>query len=342
MATNVSEKKAKRKLFKGNKPNGSTPLRGKKSRVSQMTKLKRTEYWKGMIGKIVAYAILLAFSYIFLYPLLSMFSMSFMSQADLINPDVNWIPRNFSLNNFKVAGQVLTMPQSMINSVWVSVLFALAQTVVSTLTGYAFAKFKFPGRGFLFVMLLLSFIIPVPLVTIPRVMVFTTLQDLTSIQMIGTIIPQFFFSILGQGVNSAILILICYNFFNGIPPALDEAASIDGANSRQIFWHITIKLSVSTIVTAFLFAFVWNWNETYSTSTFIRTGVDLLPQRLGIFESVFAQRGAELSTDGGGEARVNEAYKMAGTLISITPLLILYFFTQRLFIEGIENVGIKG
>lgn len=340
MSSNVSSKKLKNRLNKDNKSDGSS--RSDQVRNRQMSKMKRGEYWQGLVGKTIAYTILLAFSYIFLYPLLSMFSMAFMSQADLINPDVNWIPRNFSLENFRIASQVLTMPQSMINSIWVSGLFALAQTVVSTLTGFAFARYKFPLKGFLFVMLLLSFIIPVPLVTIPRVMVFTTLQDLTNIQLIGTIIPQFFFAIFGQGVNSAILILICYNFFKGIPIALDEAASIDGANPRQIFWHITIKLSVATIVTVFLFAFVWNWNETYSTSTFIRTGVDLLPQRLGIFESVFAQRGAELSTDGGGEARVNEAYKMAGTLISIAPLLILYFFTQRLFIEGIENVGIKG
>lgn len=310
-------------------------------RRRQAAKLQTGSHWTGVLAKVTAYAILIAFSYIFLYPLLSMLSMSVMSQQDLINPEVDWIPRTFTLHNFRVAAQVLLMPRAMINSFLVSGLFAVAQTLVSTLTGFAFARYSFPGKRILFVLLLLSFIIPVPLVVIPRVMVFTTLQSLTGLQFIGTVIPQFLFALLGQGVNSAILILICYNFFKNIPISLDEAASIDGASPKQVFWHITIKLSFTIIVTIFLFAFVWNWNETYMTSTFIRAGVNLLPQRLGIFDSVFAQRGAELAADGGGEARVNEAYKMAGTLISIAPLLILYFFTQRQFIEGIENTGIK-
>jgi multiple sugar transport system permease protein len=98
-------------------------------------------------------------------------------------------------------------------------------------------------------------------------MVAFTMQDSLGIQMIGTIWPQTLMAFTGQGVFSAILILIFYNFTRMIPPALDEAAAIDGANAFQTFYHIILKLSVTTILVVFLFAFVWNWNETQITTT---------------------------------------------------------------------------
>lgn len=297
---------------------------------------------KQIISKICVYALLIAFSYIFLYPLLKMLTMSFMGTKDLIDPEVSWIPFHPTFSNIRIAAQVLLMPESLLYSFLISSLLAVSQTLVSSLTGFAFARYEFPLKKLLFVCIILSFIVPIPLVVIPRVMIFTTLQNTLGIQFIGTIIPQLLFALLGQGVNSAILILIFFNFFRNIPKALYEAASIDGAVQRQIFWHITIKLSLTIIITVFLFAFVWNWNETYQTGTFLRDSVPLVPQRLGIFDSVFSQRGADLSPGpGGGQAKVNEAMKMAGTMLSILPHLILYFFTQRMFIEGIENTGIK-
>lgn len=304
-------------------------------------KYRNPSHWGQLLAKLATYLILISISYVFLYPLLNMLSMAFMSTADLINPEVDWIPQSPTLHNFSVASTVLQMPSAMINSFVVSGVFALAQTVVTTLTAFSFARYKFPFKNLLFTLMLLSFVIPAPVVLIPRLMIFTTAQSATGMQLIGTPIPQFLMALLGQGVYSAILILICYNFFKNIPLSLDEAAKIDGANPRQVFWHITIKISVSIILTVFLFSFVWNWNETQATSTFMRTGVDLLPRRLLIFDDIFSQRGADLQGQDGGQAMVNEAYKMAGTLISIAPLLVLYFFTQRQFIEGIENTGIK-
>ena len=304
-------------------------------------KLQLSSHWTSVAAKVMTYLILISISYVFLYPLLNMISMSFMSTSDLINPEVDWIPQHPTIHNFRVASMVLLLPKTLINSTLVSGLFALAQTLVSTLTAFAFARYKFPLKNIFFAFMLLSFIIPLPVVLIPRLMIFTTIQNSAGIQLIGTAIPQFVMAALGQGVYSAILILICYNFFKNIPLSLDEAAKIDGASPKQVFWHITIKLSMTIIITVFLFSFVWNWNETQVTATFMRTGIDLLPQRLMNFDSVFSQRGADLPGPGGGEARINEAYKMAGTLISILPLLVLYFFTQRQFIEGIENTGIK-
>jgi len=159
--------------------------------------------------------------------------------------------------------------------------------------------------------------------------------------LIGTPIPQIVMALLGQGVNSTILILIFYNFFNLIPYSLDEAAMIDGASSIQVFIQIVMKISASTVLVVFLFSFVWNWNETYITATLMgKSGIQLLPAKLNMFDSAFqtyANAGRNSAV-----FRINEAYKMSATLISITPLLILYAFVQRQFIQGIENTGITG
>lgn len=294
----------------------------------------------GIGSRIVTYTILISISYIFFYPLLKMISMSIMSPNDIINPEVDWIPEKISFANFKAAWYVLEMPKTLLNSIWYSGTLALFQTIVSALTGFAFARYQFKLKKFWFSMVLISFIIPLPIVLIPRIIIFTSIQSSTGIQLIGTIFPQLFMALFGQGINSAILILIFYNFFRLIPTSLDEAAHIDGATALEVFWHIILKLSVPTIVTVFLFSFVWNWNETYITNTFVRGAIKLLPIQLSSFDSVFGDLAPKIP----GQAnvnKINEAYKMAATLISIIPLLITYAFAQRQFIAGIENTGFK-
>lgn len=298
---------------------------------------------KDWLVKLAIFIILLTVSYQFLYPFIRMLSLSMMSSQDIINPSVEWVPRNISFQNIIVAANVLRMPTPLINSLWYSGLLALCQTVVSAFTGYAFARLEFKFKNFWFMMMLVSFIIPVPVVLIPRVMMFVSAQDLLQIQLIGTPIPQIIMSLLGQGVYSSILILIFHSFLKNIPAVLDEAAAIDGANPFQIFYHVAIRLSMSTVLVVFLFSLVWNWNETYITSTFLRGKIQLLPSSLSLFESQFtsmASAGALAIRTG--EARINEAYKMSATLISILPLMAMYAFVQRKFIEGIENTGITG
>ena len=123
-----------------------------------------------------------------------------------------------------------------------------------------------------------------------------------------------------------------------VPRVLDEAAEIDGATAWRVFWSIVVRISGSTILVVFLFSFVWNWNETYITSTLLRGNLSLLPAKLDMFNSEFESATSAV----GGAFRLNEAYKMSATLISISPLVLLYVFVQRKFIQGIENTGITG
>ena len=290
--------------------------------------------------KICIYFVLICISFVYMQPILKMISMTFMSTKDIIDPSVEWLPKNLSLNNLIVAGTVLDLKSTLINSIWFSALLAVAQTLVSALTGFALSRYDFKFKKVWLVMIILAFIIPVPLLMIPRLMMFISTQSALGISLIGTPIPQIVMALFGQGVNSTILILIFYNFFNLIPYSLDEAAMIDGANPRQVFVQIAMKLSASTVLVVFLFSFVWNWNETYVTGTLVRNSIELLPAKLNMFDSAFQTYAS--SGRGSTQFRINEAYKMSATLISITPLLILYAFVQKRFIQGIENTGITG
>ncbi|MHB8127725.1 MAG: carbohydrate ABC transporter permease [Mobilitalea sp.] len=290
--------------------------------------------------KLCIYFVLICISFIYLEPIFRMISMAFMSSKDVIDPSVEWLPKTPSLNNISVAGMVLDLKKTLVNSIWFSALLATGQTFVSALTGFALSRYNFKFKKFWLVMIIMAFIIPVPLLMIPRLMIFISAQNILGFNLIGTPLPQIFMSLFGQGVNSTILVLIFYNFFNLIPYSLDEAAMIDGASPRQVFMQIAMKISASTVLVVFLFSFVWNWNETYVTGTLVRNSIQLLPAKLNMFDSAF-QTYAN-SGRGNAEFRINEAYKMSATLISILPLLILYGFVQKRFIQGIENTGITG
>lgn len=296
------------------------------------------KWWRNLIVKIAIYFVLICVGFVYLEPIFEIIAKTFMSTEDIIDPSVTWVPKNFSLNNLKVASQVMKVGTTLRNTILWSAGLALAQTVVSALTGYALSRYEFKFKNFWMVMIILAFIIPTPVTMIPRLMMFVSVQDATSIQLIGTAIPQASMAVLGQGIYSTILILIFYTAFNMIPRVLDEAAQIDGASSMKIFWFIVVKMSATTILVVFLFSFVWNWNETYITGTLLRNNIELLPTKLNMFNNEFSS----MVSAQGGAFRLNKAYKMAATLISISPLLLLYVFVQKQFIQGIENTGITG
>lgn len=306
-----------------------------KNRVKEKHDFK---WWRNFIVKGAIYFVLICVGFVYLEPIFEIIAKTFMSAEDIIDPSVNWLPKNLSLNNLKVASNVLKVGPTLRNTILWSGGMALAQTLVSALTGFALSRYDFKFKRFWFVMIILAFIIPTPVTMVPRLMMFVTVQEATAIQLIGTALPQSLMALLGQGVYSTVLILVFYTAFNMIPRVLDEAAQIDGASAIKVFWFVVVKMSATTILVVFLFSFVWNWNETYITGTLMRGSIELLPAKLNMFNSEFDS----LVSAQGGAFKLNEAYKMAATLISISPLLLLYVFVQKQFIQGIENTGITG
>lgn len=306
------------------------------------TKLRKWFKWKKWhrFLRLCIYFVLICVSFVYLEPLFRMVSMAFMSGEDIIDPSVEWLPKTLSVKNIQVASSVLNVGRTLLNSIWFSGLLAAAQTLVSAFTGFALSRYRFRFRNLIMVLIIFSCIIPVPQLMIPRLMMFIWGQDLLGVTLIGTPVPQLLMAALGQGVNSTILILIFYSFFNLVPKSLDEAAMIDGASPFRVFVEVAFRISATSVLVVFLFSFVWNWNETYSTGIFLRNQIELLPAKLNLFDSAFSRYAS--SAGGGGEIKINEAYKMSATLISIAPLVTLYAFVQKRFIQGIENTGITG
>ena len=146
--------------------------------------------------------------------------------------------------------------------------------------------------------------------------------------------------------NAPLFILIFYQFFIAIPASLEEAAEIDGARITTVFFKIAVPMAVPSIIVSLIFSMVWYWNETTLTALFLQTpGLDsnfiftTLPLELQNFTSSFEM----IFPDGAFTVtRVNEGVRMAGMIISILPMLVVYFILQRWFVEGVDRSGITG
>lgn len=294
-------------------------------------KLLGFKFTDGILFKTIVYFLLIIIGFVFIYPLLHMLSYSFQSLDDLLNPMVSKIPTSLYLQNYKDAFKTLDYFPTLGKSLLVTLLPAIIQTIIASLVGYGFAKFEFPFKKTLMAFLIATYIIPPQITMIPKYVLFNEMSILGT--MWSIIIPASF----GQGLNSAIFVLIFYQFYKMIPEVLDEAAEIDGANAFDRYFKIAVPLSVPTFITSFLFSFVWYWNETYISTLFLGEKFKTLQMKLANFISEYSSQFGD-----GAQAYANEAVRMAATLLIILPMLIVYFILQRWFIEGIDKAGITG
>ena len=285
----------------------------------------------GLIFKIVIYTLLISFSYIYLYPVLFMLVNSFMTVEDLINPGVKWIPTTLEFANYTKAFQVLEMPKAIFSTTFYVLKVSVAVTISSAIIGYGFAKFNFPGKHVLVALMLATFILPSQVTMVANVIMYNRLNIMST--QWAMILP----AILGQGLNAAIYILIFYQFFRTIPTVLMESAEVDGASQMRIFRKIAIPLALPSFLIVFLFSFVWYWNETFITSLYAGENITL-PLKLAAFRSSYET----LFPAGSAGSQLNEAILMAGNMLTILPLLVLYFVAQRYFVESIDRTGITG
>lgn len=300
----------------------------------------------GLIPKVVLYVMLISLCFVYVYPILYMGVTSLKSLTDLLDPSVRWLPHEISLSNYEQALEVMGFTEHLADTLLVTVVPAVCQTVSCALAGYAFARFRFKGRNILMVCVLLTFIVPFPVLMVPT---YTMYSDYGILRTIWTMILP---AITGQGLRAAIFILIYRATYEQIPYSLDEATRVDGASEVRVFFTIGVPLSVPAMITSFLFSFVWYWNETYSTSLFMGNAalgsaksISTLVMELAKFEESYI---AYLQKASGWAARnssaniQNEAITMAGTILTIAPLLIIYFCLQRYFTEAIDRSGITG
>ncbi|SEM51462.1 carbohydrate ABC transporter membrane protein 2, CUT1 family [Paenibacillus sp. cl141a] len=290
---------------------------------------------EGVVYKLAVYFLLSLIGFVYLYPLFYMITYSFMNTEDLINPLITYIPSGFYMDNFAKAAEVMDFLNTLWQNVLASFVPAIVQTVSAAVIGYGFARFRIPGKSVLFALVLATFIIPPQITMIPQFLMFKDLGLIGSI--FSYIIPAAF----GQGIKSGLFILIFYQFFRSIPKSLEEAAQIDGAGAYKIFAVICVPMAVPAFIISFLFSMVWYWNETLLAALYLGDKLTTLPLELQNF-AVTYQKVFPADPNAQTGRSLNEAINMAGTFLNIIPLLIVYFFTQRWFVESIERSGITG
>lgn len=288
----------------------------------------------GILTKIIIYSLLIGIGFVFLYPILFMIATSFLSPEDIINSTVKWIPSEFYIGNFVKSMEALKFWDGMLVTLKMAAIPAILQTITCAIVGYGFARFEFPLKKLWLLILVIAFLLPVQVTLVPKYIMFN------SYNMIGTALPSFVPALLGQGLKSSIFIFIYYQFFKSYPIVLDEAAEIDGANKMAIFFKIAIPMSIPAIVITFLFSFVWYWNETNLAGMFFGGEIQTLPMRLSVFTSLYEQ--LYPAVEGSTTNKINEALSMAGTLLSIIPLILTYIVLQKQFVESVDKTGLAG
>ncbi len=295
------------------------------------------------VGKLAAvYLLLISIGFVYLYPVLYMISKSFMNLNDLLDTSINWIPSQMYLDNYRQAFQSMDYWKTFRDSVVIAGLPTLINVVICAIVGYGFARYEFKGKKLCIGLLLFSFILP------PRATMMPTYVFYTDIGLINSIKAFIVPAILGQGLKSQIFILIFFNFFRQIPKVLIEAAKIDGAGHFKIFRKIALPSAAPAILVVFLFSIVWYWNESYLMQLYVVGAFtsnaggyhwSSLIVSLKNFENSY---NTARSVAGSGMVDINESIKMAGTMLSILPLLIMYLVLQKQFVESVDRTGITG
>ena len=242
-----------------------------------------------VIYKIFRLVLLVGISYIILYPFLTKILASFMSNTDFVDTTVKLIPKNATLDQWKFIILENKYFLALFNTARISVLCAFLQTLMCAIVGYGFAKFKFKGRTILFLCVVVTMLIPHDTLLLAMFMKFRYF-DIFGIlglflerpqlpNLINTEIPLYLLSLTGLAFKNGLYIFIFRQFYKGVPDELEEAAYIDGTGIFKTFFRIIIPLSIPMMTTVFMFAFSWQWTDTFYTAPpfFTTNGIHLLP-----------------------------------------------------------------
>ncbi len=287
---------------------------------------------------------LICICFVVLYPLLLKVFISFMSVTDLYDSSVVFLPKDWTIANWKLALETIDYVPTMIKSLGFTFLVAAFQIISSLFIGYGFGRFNFPGKKIVFLCVILTLVIPAENIMLPLYFYFQDFNFLgllgdKGLRLLGTAWPVLLLSITGCGLRGGLYTYMFKSFFEGIPKELEEAGAIDGAGSFRIFRSIILPSASGIIVTCFLFSFVWQWTDTFYVSTFmpgnnlIQTQIEGLATKIGNLMAF---------TPGGVDPYYQSIMSNTGIVVLVLPIAILFMFAQRYFVESIENTGIVG
>lgn len=271
------------------------------------------------IARYVSYTILIIGSVAMLLPFLWMLSTSLKPERGIFTMPPQWIPNPLIFDNYVNVWQKTDLARGMLNSTFIAVVTTIGEIFVSTMAGFAFSRMRFPGRNKFFALLLLTMMIPGVVTMIPTFILFRYLG------WIKTWLPLIVPLLLG----TAFAVFLSRQFFMTMPRELEDAAKVDGCNYFQIYWHIFMPNAKPIIATLFVLGFIARWNDFLGPLIYLQGATDLYTVPLML-------------------ARLNSAYErqwallMAGSMIALAPIILVFVFLQRYFVESVTMTGLKG
>jgi len=287
--------------------------------------------------------------FMIIQPMLTRFGTSLMEEQDLYDSTIVLVPKHPTLDNYRIVGELTDMPKSMLNTLWTSLLVSVLQVVSSTLVAYGFARFNFPLKKMWFACVIGLIIIPPQTIATSLYMyfanfdIFGIIKALTgkTIALHGSIWPYALMSLTCMGLKNGLYIFMLRQYFMGIPKSLEEAAYVDGCSTMHTFVKIMLPDAVPTIMSCFLFSFVWQWTDLFYSRNFL-SGYSIYSVQLS---SIVSRMNRYFSLDANNPiitpvGRQQQLISI-GVLICCIPLIILYLFAQKTFVKSIVMSGSK-
>ncbi len=294
--------------------------------------------------------LLVGLSFVILYPVFKKITMAIRAKSDLYSPIVVWIPQNLSLENFQYAIEMMDYWRTLVNTTLLCLMTTFLTLVSCILAGYGFARLRFKGSNLLFAGVIFTILVPPTTIFVP---LYFNLRNFTlmgiiplftgkGVNLMDSYWPFILTSITANSFKSGLFIFIFRQFFRGIPRELEEAAYVDGAGVTRTFLSIMLPNAVPAITTVALFSFVWQWNDSFYTTMYLTSAKVMATQLASLPHNLQIRLIAML----GGSTKADPFYlsmvQDTGILLSMLPLIVLYIFTQRYFVESIQRTGIVG
>ena len=286
--------------------------------------------------------LLFGMCFMIIQPILNKISVSLMSEADLYDSTIVLVPKHFTLANWKLVNYLMNYKVTLFNTIWVSFLVSLIEVAMCSIVGYGFSRFNFPLKRFWFFCVILVIVIPPQTISTSLFLHFRYFNLFgKTVNLRGNMLPYIMMCLTCQGLKNGLYIYMIRQFFMGFPFELEEAAYVDGCGPLKTFVRIMIPGAKPIITSCFLFSFVWQWTDGFYASLFLGK-IQLLSISLS---NVVEKLGAYLTKMYGGSTLVSVGYSNAilstATLLAIFPVIILYIFCQRMFVESLASTGVK-
>jgi multiple sugar transport system permease protein len=261
------------------------------------------------------------FALVMMYPLLWMISSSLRPQDEIFTAAGLW-PDRASLDNFVAGWRGISgngFGRYFLNSLTISTLSIVGNLIACSMAAFAFARLEFIGKKVYFAMMLGTIMLPYHVTVIPQYILFQQLGWVNTI--LPLVLPKFL-------ATDAFFIFLMVQFIRGIPVELDQAAIMDGATPRQIFWHLIIPLSLPALATTAIFTFIWTWNDFFAPLLYL-TKPENFTVALGLRQFL----------DASGTSSFGPLFAMS--VLALGPVFGFFLATQRFLVHGIATTGIK-